>query len=131
MLRLFTFLIISALLLHAEHIRWFGNYDMALQQAIKEQKPMMVLLVSPECSACQHMLSETLKESPSIAWINETFVPVLVTKGQKSSFPIEMLYTLTYPSIFFLTPHELFLEDPIIGEASSKEFEIYLEKMKD
>ncbi len=56
------------------------------------------------------------------------FIPVIITEGQKSSYPLEMLYTLTYPTLFFLTPHELFLSDMLIGFKSPKEFRVYLKE---
>ncbi len=90
----------------------------------------MVLLVEKECAACSEMLSSTFRDQAYIPWINENFITVLITKDQRQSYPIEMLYTLTYPAIFFLTPQELFLSDPIFGLIGPEAFQKYVETLK-
>ena len=125
-MRLIIGLLITLISLHAEHIRWYGDYDKALIKAIKEQKPIMVFMVEQDCSDCRKMLTSTLKDQSYIRWVNQHFISVLITQGHEHSYPIEMLYTLTYPALFFLTPDELFLGDPLIGYVSPKEFESYI-----
>lgn len=128
-MRLLISLFITLLSLQAEHIRWFGNYDEALTEAIKEQKPMMIFMAEEDCPECSRMLAETLRDQPYIPWINQRFITILITKGQLQSYPIEMLYTLTYPALFFLTPEELFLGDPLVGYVDPQEFESYIKSL--
>jgi thioredoxin-related protein len=99
----------------AEHIRWFGNYDKAHQEALKEKKNLMVLLTTRECLSAQGMLKTTFKDQDYIGHLNKKFVSVIVTQGQKESYPIEMLYTMTYPALFFLNTQELFIGENLMG----------------
>jgi len=54
-----------------------GNYDMALQKAHKEQKPLMVLLVKKECSFCNDVIKDTFMGIPTLFFVSsktETFL---------------------------------------------------------
>lgn len=124
-------LLLTALSLHAGHIRWYGDYDTAHAHAVKEQKPLMVFLVERGSEASEKMLATTLMNQPYIEQINRRFVPVLITKGTTQSYPIELLYTVTYPGLFFLTPEELFLSDALIGYTDAASLQAYLDDLTD
>ena len=115
-------IILLALQLHAEHIAWCSTYDKAHKKALKEHKPLMVLLVKKECPPCHKILRTTFQAQPYIHEVNTLFVSVVVTKGQTQSYPIEMLYTTTYPSVFFLNSEELFIGENIYGYATPDMF---------
>ena len=86
----------------------------------------MVLLIEEGCADCIKMLRTTFKDQPYIEYINEKYISVLVTKGQKESYPIELLYAIEYPSVFFLDAKEIFEREPITGYADPDTFEKYL-----
>lgn len=109
------FLIVIVSSVNAEHVQWRANYDTAHQEALKENKLLMVLLVDDNCLLCNKMLENTLMNQPYIEKINEKFVSVIVKKGQKESYPLEMLYSMIYPAIFFLNQEELFVGKNIFG----------------
>lgn len=115
-------ILLFAAVLQAEHISWQGSYDQAHQKALKENKLLMVLLIDENCPLCHKMLCTTFMDQPYIKKINEKFVSALVRKGQKESYPIEMLYTLEYPSVFFLNGEELFVGENIYGYADAEMF---------
>lgn len=112
--------------LNAEYIKWHMNYEEAHQEALKEKKILMVLLIENHSQECNKILSTTFKEQEYIKKINELFVSVIITKNQKESYPIEMLYTMTYPSIFFLNNKELFVGDNIFGYITPEAFKKHL-----
>jgi len=95
-----------------------GNVLMDLW--IKEHKNLLVLLVEKNSLKSQEVLRATFMNQAYIGRLNAQFIAILVTKGQKRSYPIEMLYTFTYPSLFFLDSHELFIHEPIRGNINSK-----------
>ena len=111
----FIFVILLTLTLSANHVSWYGNFEKAHQQAIKENKKLMVLLIKKDCVECKNTIKTTFINQPYIDEMNESFISVLVTKNQKESYPIEMLYTFTYPTLFFLDNRELFVCKPIRG----------------
>ena len=126
MIRYIIYLILLTLSLSAENIRWFSNYDSAHTQALKENKILIVLLIKKESPQSYKMLSTTFMNQDYNKKINSLFVSVLITKGQKETYPIEMLYTLEYPSIFFLDKNELFIGKTLFGYISPDKFNTYL-----
>ncbi|EQB39471.1 hypothetical protein M947_05615 [Sulfurimonas hongkongensis] len=116
--------------LQADHVRWLNDFDKAHHQAIKQNKKLMVLLIKKECKGCIETIKTTFINQPYIEKINREYIAVLITKDQRSSYPIEMLYTLQYPSLFFLDNRELFVCKPIRGEITPNELNSYLEECK-
>ena len=126
MIRLILASLLLAVYLQADHVRWQGDYEKAREEAVKEKKFLMVLLIEEGCADCIKMLRTTFKDQPYIEYINEKYISVLVTKGQKESYPIELLYAIEYPSVFFLDAKEIFEREPITGYADPDTFEKYL-----
>jgi thioredoxin-related protein len=124
LLIIIAFFLIS--LVQAEHIRWRASYDKAHQEALKENKLLMVLLVKDNCEPCSKILATTFRDQSYIKKINEKFVSVIVKKGQKQSYPIEMLYTMIYPALFFLNSKELFISENIFGYINPEAFKNHL-----
>ncbi len=124
---LFTLLILT---LNASHISWQSNFDNAHKQALEEKKHLMVLLIKKDCNSCKEAIKTTFMNQVYIDDINNKFISVIVTEGQKESYPIEMLYTFTYPSLFFLNNQELFLCEPIRGEVTPEKLKSYLEECR-
>ena len=122
--------ILLTLVLNATHVNWNSNFDAAHQQAIKEGKKLMILLIKKDCDLCIKAIKETFMNHSYISKINDNFISVLITKDQKMSYPIEMLYTYVYPSLFFLDNNELFICKPIRGEISPDKLKNYLKKCK-
>ena len=126
----FLFLIstLLAVALNASHISWYGNFDKAHQASIKENKKLMVLLIKKDCKPCQDSIKTTFLNQPYIKDINDNYISVIVTKNQKESYPIEMLYTFEYPTLFFLDNRELFVCNPIRGKIAPDKLKSYLKQ---
>ena len=124
---LITLLVLS---LGASHVSWYGNFDKAHQAALKEDKKLMVLLIKKGCKPCTESIKTTFINQPYVKEINDSFISVIVTKDQKDSYPIEMLYTFTYPTLFVLDNKELFVCKPIRGEVTPERLENHLKSCK-
>jgi len=122
-----VFLVLS-INLYANHVRWYSNFDEAHKRAIQENKMLLVLLIKKNCPTCKDTIKTSFMNQKYIDTINKKYICVLITKDQKSSYPIEMLYTLTYPSLFFLDKHELFVYEPIRGSITPKKINKLLTK---
>ena len=127
-MRFYILISLFTLTLNAAHVSWYGDFDKAHKQAIEKNKMLMVLLIKKDCDPCQEAIKTTFINQPYIDKINDKFISVIVTKNQKKSYPIEMLYTFTYPTLFFLDDKELFVCDPIRGEISPDKLKNYLEQ---
>ena len=69
---LFSLLLVVSL--QAEHVRWQGDYEKAREEAVKEKKLLMVLLMEKECAPCMKMLQTTFKDQPYITRINKKYI---------------------------------------------------------
>ena len=99
---------------YSNHINWLGDYDMALAKAQKEKKPMMVLLVKKECKSCNNVIVKYFMKQDYIERLNKKFISVIVNYEEKSSYPIELLYSSSFPTLFFInSKNESFLIEPI------------------
>jgi len=64
---------------------------------------MMVLLVKKDCKCCNEVDA-----------LNEKYVAVIVTYEGRLTYPIELFYSTTFPTLFFVdSKDESFLREPI------------------
>jgi hypothetical protein len=104
------------LFVHANFVNWMGNYDAAHQKALKEHKPLLVLVVKKNDPLSSWIIKHTLMDKPYVDMINKNMVSVIVTYEGDLSYPIEMYYTTTFPTLFFVNSQkELFLREPLYG----------------
>jgi len=113
--------------LYASHIQWYSNYENAHNEALKENKTLMVFLIKKNCLECRKMLENTFMHQKYIDEVNKNFISVIITKVQENSYPIEMLYTMTYPALFFLNKEELFVGENLFGYINPKSFKKHLD----
>ena len=126
-LLLWTLLFLVATL-HAEHVQWQGDYEKARLQALKTHKKLMVFLMEKECTKCTEMLRTTFQDQKYIQQINQDYISVLVLRDQKGSYPIELLYTLEYPTLFFLDTKENYIYKALRGYADAETLKMYLQQ---
>jgi len=112
---LFLFYIFFALSAHATHIQWQGSYELARKSAQTENKNILVFLVKDNNEKIRKVIQKNFMNQPYIEKMNAKFVAVIVQKGTRQSYPIELLYTQTDPVLFFLSAEELFLCKPLEG----------------
>jgi len=109
------------LLLSANFVNWLGNYDLAHQKALKENKPLLVLVVKKNDPLSSKIIKNSFMNKKYVDVINNTMVPVIVTYEGILSYPIEMYYTTTFPALFFVdSSKEIFLREPLYGEDITK-----------
>ncbi|WP_456450322.1 thioredoxin family protein [Hydrogenimonas sp.] len=125
-MRLLAALLLASLCL-AEPVRWQGKFDRALELCRQSGKPMLVLLIKRGCQTCTEAIARINADEKLAALIQKRTVPVLVTK-EHEDYPIELLYTLEYPTLFFLTPDERFLAEPMRGVPDLFRLRALLEK---
>jgi len=118
MIKMLFLLFFFTLSMNADHIHWLGNYDKALQKAQKEHKPLMVLLVKNKCPSCNDVIKDSFMGRGYIKYLNQKFVSVIVTYEGRESYPIEMFYSTSFPTLFFVSSQtETFLAKPLYGES--------------
>lgn len=74
------FLFSLILTLTADEIQWITNYDQALTMAEENGQNLLVQLSAPSwCGYCQWMDENTFSDPEIIGFINQGFIPVLIT----------------------------------------------------
>ena len=110
------------LFLLADHVHWMGSYDAAHQKALLENKPLLVLVVKKNDPLSRTLLKNVFMNKLYIGTINAKYVPVIVTFEGMQNYPVEMYYTTTFPTLFFVDAQkELFVRKPLYGEEISSE----------
>ncbi len=112
-MRYFCLLLFASVMLHATHVSWYGDFEQARQASRKTGKTLMVLLAKKEDSTTATLLQSCFMNQPYIGTIHKYFIAVLIIEGVTRHYPSELLYTLTYPTLFFLNRNELFTCKPI------------------
>jgi len=106
--------------IYASHISWQKDYETARKKAVVEDKNILVFLIEKNSPKINKIIQENFMNQEYIEEVESNFVSVIVKSNSKKSYPIELLYTTTYPSLFFLNSEELFLCDRLEGKITPK-----------
>ena len=91
----------------------------------------MLFIASTKDNSSNEILKKYFQNQNYIEYLNTNFINVLITVEHKTSYPIELFYTTTFPSIFFASyKDESFLTHPIYYFNSKEEFIDILESIK-
>lgn len=123
---MFKILLILILLLSnlfSNNISWYHSYEKALITAQKEKKNLMLFIASTKSYNSNEILKQYFLNQNYVEYINKNFISVLITVEHKTSYPIELFYTTSFPSIFFASyKDESYLTHPIYKFNSKEEF---------
>jgi len=122
MKKLFAGLIVLTLISFANSVAWLGNYDTALAKAKKEHKPLLVLLVKEGDTLSKDVVAKYFTNKAYVDRINKRVVAVIVycCSSSRISYPIEMLYSKEFPTLFLVSSE---MEVPIRRPLYSKEID--------
>lgn len=110
-------LLIAASALFCEHIRWQNDFDKALFEAKKTNKEILLLLLKKECATCKDIFVDVFSDKEVQRRIKAKYIPVVVFFEDKNSYPIELFYTQSFPTLFFVSSiDESYLQTPLRGE---------------
>ena len=131
MYKIILILILLLSNLFSNNIFWYSSYDKALMIGQQEKKNLMLFIASTKSYNSNEILKQYFLNQNYVEYINKNFISVLITVEHKTSYPIELFYTTTFPSIFFASyKDESFLTHPIYYFNSKEEFIDILESIK-
>ena len=105
------------LLLQANFVNWMGDYDTAHSKALKEKKPLLVLVARQDTPLSSKIIHTVFMNKPYVDRINNEMIPVIVMYEGTVNYPIEMYYTTVFPTLFFVdSSREVGLTSPIYGK---------------
>lgn len=123
--------LIFSLQLQADSISWYGNYDKALQASHKQNKNMMILLISSKQKESMKIVKKLFMNKKYVSHLNKNYINILINVDYKTSYPIELFYTTKFPSLFFAShKDESFLIDPIYGLDKESDIVEILDSLK-
>jgi thioredoxin-related protein len=112
----------------AKEMGYETNYKAALERAKKENKKLMVLMVTNYCPWCTKFEKKTLSDKAVDIVVKSKYVPLIINKEEKN-FP-KYLETPIVPALFFVKPTEekAFYEN--VGFANKIDFLNLLEQLE-
>jgi thioredoxin-related protein len=114
---------------YSKEMSFYRDYDLALIEAKKANKPIMLVIVADYCPWCRKLERRTLASDEIKARLNEVVSVIMDQKYDADRFP-KMFLTPRKPTIFFINPKtgEHFYES--IGYVKKDEFADTLDEVK-
>jgi thioredoxin-related protein len=89
----------------AKAMSYSQEYNSALSEAKKQDKVVMLLVVSNTCPWCRKFERETLEHATIDAIIKADFIPVIMEKNvDKAKFP-KKYHAQRIPTVYFIDPN--------------------------
>ncbi len=111
----------------ASKMGYYRDYNMALNTAKKQHKPLMLLVGTDYCPWCRKFERKTLHYPKVVTVIKQKFVAVVIDKNKdKGSYPNSYKSPMT-PAVFFINPNNGNVLDTSVGYIRKND---YLEKLE-
>ncbi len=121
-MKIFFVLLLSVSALLSDNIRWQNDFDKALFKAKKEKKEIMLLVLKKECAVCKNIFVTLFNDKTVQKEVNKKYIAVVVFFENENSYPIELFYTQSFPSLFFISSNdESFLQKQLFGNFTKEE----------
>lgn len=105
-----------AIALFSEQIRWHNDFDKVLFKAKEEKKEIMLLVLKKECAECKEVFVEVFNDKEVQEKVNRKYIAVVAFFEHENSYPVELFYTQSFPTIFFVSSRdESYLQKPLRG----------------
>jgi thioredoxin-related protein len=113
----------------AKEMNFYRDYNLALAEAKKADKPIMLVIVADYCPWCRKLERRTLESDKIKTRLNEVVSVIMDQKYDADRFP-KMFLTPRKPTVFFINPNtgEHFYES--IGYVKKDEFADTLDEVK-
>ncbi|OHE02065.1 MAG: hypothetical protein A3K14_05505 [Sulfurimonas sp. RIFCSPLOWO2_12_FULL_36_74] len=134
MKKLILFALMSTLLFgegykeFAKEMSYETNYETALNKAKKENKNLMVLIISNFCPWCTKFEKKTLTDKTVDGALKSKYIPLIINK-EEGNFP-SYLTAPVVPTVFFVKTNEEKVFHESVGFSSKAEFLNLLKQLK-
>ena len=134
-MRLFFLLFIFTLTLYAspeaaKELGYYSDYNKAMIVAKKEDKPLMLVVVTSYCPWCRKFERKSLASKKIAAMVRPMFIPVIVDRNKDAEMFPKMFQTPRIPTVFFIDPEDGVKYWESIGYLNKTEFAEALEDAK-
>ena len=90
----------------AQKLGYHTDYQKAVAIAKKEQKPLMLLVVTSYCPWCRKFERRTLSAETIASTVRSKFVPVIVDRNKDAEKFPKKFQTPRIPTVFFVDPDD-------------------------
>ena len=120
MYKIFIYLLlIFTLNANASEIKWAKDYNAAIEEAKKTNKPVLFISSRHTCKYCVQLDETTLKDEEVIKKLNKDFISIISYSDDNDYMPKELWHPGT-PAIWFLLPDGEPMFQPLMGAIKSK-----------
>lgn len=124
MKKLFVFLILLSYSFGAskqftQEMNYFTNYNQALHESKKQNKPIFLMISTKTCPWCRKLEAQTLKKDYIDSFIHKNFIPLSLIQD-KDIYP-KKFTSKVVPTIYIVNPNEMIIHK-IRGYKPHKKF---------
>ena len=117
---LLTLVLLSSSLL-ADKITWAKDFKAGIEQAKKENKPVLFVFSRHTCKYCAVLEETTFSDKRVIKALNNDFVSIISYSDENDYTPRELWRPGT-PTIWFLLPNSQPMFQPLMGAVGEEDF---------
>jgi thioredoxin-related protein len=115
-------LLLASSLMAAE-LHWAKDYQTGIAEAVKQNKPVLLIVSSTECKYCLLLDKTTLHDKRVIKSLNNDFIAIRAWVNKGEYIPNEIAQnTPGLPGIWFLYPNGTPMYQPLLGYVKSDAF---------
>ncbi len=127
LLLIIAFLLTTSLL--ADEVHWAKDFKSGIEQATKENKPVLFVFSRHTCKYCVILEKTTFSDQRVIKELNKDFVSIIAYSDEGDAMPQELWRPGT-PTIWFLKPNGQPMFQPLMGAVKEDAFLQALEIVK-
>lgn len=113
--------LLCATSLMANDIRWEKDFKTGIENATKQNKPVMFIYSRHTCKYCVILEKTTLSNSDVIQKLNKSFISIVSYSDENDFLPRELWRPGT-PTIWFLYPDGTPMFQPLMGAVDEVNF---------
>jgi len=114
-------ILLSTSFLAADEIDWAKDFKSGIEQATKENKPVLFVFSRHTCKYCVILEKTTFSDPRVIKELNKDFVSIIAYSDEGDAMPQELWRPGT-PTIWFLKPNGQPMFQPLMGAVKEDAF---------
>lgn len=118
---LITIAILFATTLMADEIKWEKDFKSGIENATKQNKPVLFIFSRHSCKYCVILEETTLSNTKVVETLNKDFISIISYTDENDYTPRELWRPGT-PSIWFLYPNAEPMYQPLMGAVGEDDF---------
>lgn len=121
MKKLLIILILLGVNVFAAQIHWAKDFQTGIEQAKKQNKPVLFVFSRHSCKYCKLLEETTFQDKAVIKSLNDNFVSIIAYSDEGDKFP-QYLWRPGTPTLWFLKPSGEPMYQPLMGAVGAKYF---------